>query len=86
MTMPEAKSIEQQLVKISVRTLWFIVASVVVGVWVGAMFYSELKLTQQQILNEVTKTRLDFNYQIKDIQKDIQIHESRINQLEKGSE
>lgn len=86
MTIPEAKSIEEKLIKISVRTLWVIVASVVLAVWVGAGFYSELKLTQERILNEVMKARLDFNYQIKDLQKDIHNHENRIEQLEKGSE
>lgn len=86
MTVQESKSIEEKLIKISVRTLWVIVASVVFAVWVGAGFYSELKLTQERILNEVMKARLDFNYQIKDIQKDLHNHENRINQLEKGSE
>lgn len=86
MTLPESKSIEEKLIKISVRTLWVIVASVVFAVWVGAGFYSELKLTQERILNEVMKARLDFNYQIKDIQKDLHNHESRIQSLEKGSE
>jgi peptidoglycan hydrolase CwlO-like protein len=86
MTLPESKSIEEKLIKISVRTLWVIVASVVLAVWVSAGFYSELKLTQERILNEVMKARLDFNYQIKDIQKDLHNQESRIQSLEKGSE
>ena len=86
MTHQDTKSIEEKLIKISVRTLWVIVASVVLAVWVSAGFYSELKLTQERILNEVMKARLDFNYQIKDIQKDLHNQESRIQSLEKGSE
>lgn len=86
MTHQDTKSIEEKLIKISIRTLWVIVASVVLAVWVSAGFYSELKLTQERILNEVMKARLDFNYQIKDIQKDLHNQENRIQSLEKGSE
>lgn len=88
--MNEAKSIEDKLIKISIRTLWVIVASAVFAVWVGAGFYNELKITQERILNEVTKARLDFQYQIKDVQKDIhktekdvQSIQSRLTELEK---
>ena len=82
MTAQESISIEDRLIKISVRTLWALVAAVVFGVWVAAGFFSDLKYTQERILNEVIKARTDFQYQIKDVQKDIQGHELRITELE----
>lgn len=81
--MNEAKSIEDKLIKISIRTLWVIIGSVVFAVWIGAAFYSELKLTQERILNEVTKARLEFQYQIKDVQNDVQKLDKRVTELEK---
>jgi peptidoglycan hydrolase CwlO-like protein len=83
MTTYDAKSIEDKLIKISIRTLWVIIGSVIFAVWVGAAFYSELKLTQERILNEVTKARLEFQYQIKDVQNDVQKLDKRVTDLEK---
>jgi peptidoglycan hydrolase CwlO-like protein len=83
MTIHDAKSIEDKLIKISIRTLWVIIGSVIFAVWVGAAFYSELKLTQERILNEVTKARLEFQYQIKDVQNDVQKLDKRVTDLEK---
>jgi len=71
MTMPEAKSIEEQLIKISLRTLAAILIGVVVGVATAVSMYSNLVLTQERILNEITKTRKDFEYQIQDIRNDV---------------
>jgi peptidoglycan hydrolase CwlO-like protein len=83
MTTYDAKSIEDKLIKISIRTLWVIIGSVIFAVWIGAAFYSELKLTQERILNEVTKARLEFQYQIKDVQNDVQKLDKRVTDLEK---
>lgn len=71
MTMPEAKSIEEQLIKISLRTLFAIMFGVIVGVGTAVSMYSNLVLTQERILNEITKTRSDFEYQIQVIRNDV---------------
>lgn len=73
MTMPEAKSIEEQLIKISLRTLFAILTGVIVGVGTAVSMYSNLVLTQERILNEIMKTRKDFEYQIQDIRNDVKI-------------
>lgn len=81
MTMPEAKSIEEQLIKISLRTLAAILIGVVVGVGTAVSMYSNIILTQERILNEVTKTRKDFEIQIMDIRNDVKDIQLEVNQM-----
>lgn len=73
MTMQERKSIEEQLIKISVRSFLMILGSVIVGVVAAVGMYTNIVNTQERILNEISKTRQDFQYEIKDVRKDIQV-------------
>ena len=72
MTMPEAKSIEEQLIKISLRTLVAILLGVIVGVGTAVSMYSNLVLTQERILNEITKTRSEFENRIQKVEGKIE--------------
>lgn len=72
MTMPEAKSIEEQLIKISLRTLAAILIGVIVGVATAVSMYSNLVLTQERILNEITKTRGEFENRIQKVEGKIE--------------
>lgn len=72
MTMPEAKSIEEQLIKISLRTLFAIMLGVIVGVGTAVSMYSNLVLTQERILNEITKTRGEFENRIQKVEGKIE--------------
>jgi peptidoglycan hydrolase CwlO-like protein len=78
MTMQERKSIEEQLIKISVRSFLMILGSVIVGVVAAVGMYTNIVNTQERILNEISKTRLDFQYEIKDVRKDIQTIQGQI--------
>ena len=70
--MPEAKSIEEQLIKISLRTLVAILLGVIVGVGTAVSMYSNLVLTQERILNEITKTRSEFENRIQKVEGKIE--------------
>lgn len=72
MTMQERKSIEEQLIKISIRTLAVILGSVIIGVATAVSMYSNIVLTQERILNEITRTRSEFENRIQKVEGKIE--------------
>jgi hypothetical protein len=82
MTMSELKSIETTLIKISVRTFYYVIAGVAVMVWMLAMVYYDLMASQKQLLVELKKSSQDVEYRIKDIAKDVSSLDHRIVLLE----
>lgn len=78
MTALERKSIEEQLIKISVRSFVLMIGSVIIGVATAVGMYMNIIKTQDRILNEIAKTRQDFQYEIKDVRKDIKIMQNQI--------
>lgn len=82
MTMNDVRSIEETLIKVSVRTLYFIGAALVVGTCFAVMLYASLVQGQEMILAEVKKNALERQYQILDIRKDVTSLDKRVAKLE----
>ena len=83
MTMAEVKSIEETLIKISVKTLYFIGAALVGSTFFVVILYTNIIASQEMILNEVKKNAVEQNWQIQDVRKDISNIDGRITRLEK---
>lgn len=72
MTMAEVKSIEETLIKISLKQLWFLVTFLIGGTVFAVMLYASIMQGQEAILAEVKKNAVERNYQIMDIRKDVE--------------
>lgn len=88
--MAELKSVEQTLIKISLKTLYFIGGSLVMATFFAVMLYNDIMKGQEAILTEVKKNAIEREYEIQVlekedelIRKDIKAIDSRIAQMEK---
>lgn len=83
MTMAEAKSIETTLIKISVRTLWFIASGLVIAVVYATMCYNDIMSSQAALLQAIKDQGKDTQFEIKDIRKDVYNLDQRLVKIEK---
>lgn len=89
MTMAELKSVEETLIKISLKTLYFIGAALVGSTFFAVVLYKDIISGQEAILNEVKKNAVERNWQVQDlrredefIKKNISAIESRVARIE----
>jgi hypothetical protein len=82
MTMTEVKSIEETLIKISLKTLYFIGGSLVIATFVAVMLYRDIMKGQDDILAEVKKNATERMYEVKDIRRDSEIQRKDIQDID----
>lgn len=82
MTMSEAKSIETTLIKISVRSLWYLIGALLLGSGYAFTLYSDLKDTNTQIINRLERMEQATQYRIETNEKDIARIDVRVTKLE----
>lgn len=80
--MTEAKSIENTLIKISVRTAWYISAAVIAGSVLATLFYVDLRDGQKEVVNMIKLQNQSIDFQLQNVKKDITGITDRIVKLE----
>jgi len=81
--MTDQKSIEQALIKISLRSLYFLASALIVCTAFAVMLYGNIMDGQKDIIVEVRKNAAERVYQIEGLRKDLNGLENRVIKLEK---
>lgn len=82
MTQEKSKSVEETLIKISLRQLWFLVVFLVGSSAFAVLLYADIMSSQKDILAEVKKNATERNYIFESVNKELGNHELRIVKLE----
>lgn len=82
MTTHEIASVEETLIKISLKSLYFAGTSLVAGAVFAVLLYSNIMQGQIDIMTEVKRNAIERRYQIQDLSKDIKNINDRVLKLE----